>query len=443
MIQMTGCLEKMFTELKMLSKSNEMIETFNQSIKKLNLKKNIKYVIFPGYNLILLYEDFIYKSPIIFSTHTLLPICSFYNTPIIDNNAVESLSSVQWSNSNVVVHKSHLDGLHICLFWYIGDWYILSDTIISKTSEVSNKITNIFKNTLTEQLQTEFCLDTLDKNLVYHFLLKHPSFDNIGSKSDTNSISLLYICDSLLRLWENDNMECTGIIKNVPMEKKYYFSCLDEFLTSLEITNDCDVTHRSLTSTGYSIFVLSENKTSYTNYIIRTNIYKHIISIIPAQPNKYIGYLELYQKNILSEILPYIHKYPLCVVKRINVSIKTISKETLNIYHLTRQKQNTPLYECLSPHYKKTLYDLHKIYVTQKYGEYIVKSNELLKEKKSISVDIVYNYLKSLPIDDLVQLFIDRKTLINHLSLNNNDYGKILIVDNIDMIAQMELMEIN
>jgi hypothetical protein len=155
-----------------------------------------------------------------------------------------------------------------------------------------------------------------------------------------------------------------------------------------------------------------------------------------------VAYLELYQKNILNDILPYIHKYPLCVVKRINISIRTISKEILNIYHLTRQKQNTPLYECLSQHYKKTLYDLHKIYVTQKYGDFIVKSNEMLKEKKSISVDIVYNHIKGLPIDDLLQLFIDRKNLIAHLSSCNYDYGKILIINNIDMIAQMELMEI-
>ena len=438
MSHMTDCVEKLIIELNSFKQKIEKtkINEFKKYIKNL---KNIKYTMYPNYDLILIYEDFMYKSPIVFSTQTLLPICSFYNTPIIDNNAIDMLSEVQWNC--VTVHKMHLDSLHICLFWHIDNWYIAFKNTIVKINE-ENNIANIFKNVLTNQLQCEKWIDLLNKTLIYHFALKHSDFDHIGilnTVGDNNYITLLYICDQSLLLCDCDNNDI-GIIKNMPLEKKYYFSCLDEFQTSLEITNDSDVTHKSLTCCGYSILVLSDDKLKYINYLVRTNIYKHIVSVLPTRPNKYINYLELYQKNILGDILPYIHKYPLCVIKRINISIKTISKEILNIYHLTRQKQNTTLYECLSQHYKKTLYDLHKIYVNQKYGDFIVKSNEMLKEKKSISVDVVYNYIKGLLVDDLIQLFIDRKTLMQNLDSQNYDYSKILIINNIDIIAQMELM---
>ena len=122
------------------------------------------------------------------------------------------------------------------------------------------------------------------------------------------------------------------------------------------------------------------------------------------------------------------------------MSIKTLSKEILNIYHLTRKKQNSNLYDCLAQSYKKVLYDLHRIYVNQKYEGFIIKSEEMLTEKKSISVDIVYNYLKSMTCEDLLQIFIDRSQLIEKLNEINYEYEEILYVDNIDIITQIELM---
>ena len=153
-----------------------------------------------------------------------------------------------------------------------------------------------------------------------------------------------------------------------------------------------------------------------------------------------MNYLQLYQNNKLGDVLLYLHKYPADVIRRINMSIKILSKELLNIYHLTRKKQNSDLYEILPQSYKKSLYDLHKIYVDQKFGEFSTKFHELLIEKKSISVDIVYNYVKDLLTTNLLQIFSDREILINQLNKINHDLTGIINVDNIDILTQIKLM---
>ena len=439
--KMGNSVENLVIELNLGKNKNDIIE-FKEQLKKLKIEKNFKYTKYMTDNMILLYHDSNFDNDIIqknntviFDIQTLNPIVTFYNSPMVDNDAIDTISKSDWNN--IIINKITLDCIHVCLFWHINNWFLSYDNKIQNINNSNDQTINIFKNLINYNFDDN-CekISIFDDKLSYHFLLRHNNFRKLGILDNSSSVTLLYVCDKLLKL-----TDCP-IIENIQPEKKYYFSCLDELQTSLEIINDTDVAHKILSCCGYYVRILSNDKTSYINCILRTNIYKYIISVLPRRTNMYINYLELYQKNILGDILPYLHKYSSSVTKRINISIKTLSKEILNIYHLTRQKQNTILYECLSQNYKKVLYDLHKIYVNQKYGDYIVISAEILKEKKSVSVDIVYNYMKLLTADELLQLFNDRKTLICDLNSKKYDYDKILIVNNIDIIAQMELMNI-
>jgi L-cysteine desulfidase len=203
--------------------------------------------------------------------------------------------------------------------------------------------------------------------------------------------------------------------------------------------------NKSLSFGGYFIKIpyLFGNKQQYMCCVIRSNLYKHILSILPKNDNKYISYLELYQKNELSDVIVYIHKYPNDVIRRINMAIRTLSKEILNIYHLTRKKQNIVLYTNLSRGYKKVLFELHKIYVTQKHLEISSKQSKngaQLIEKKSISVDVVYDYLKSINVSDLIQIFKDRTEIINALVDENYKLYNIFNLNDIYIVTQIELM---
>jgi hypothetical protein len=65
----------------------------------------------------------------------------------------------------------------------------------------------------------------------------------------------------------------------------------------------------------------------------------------------------------------------------------------------------------------------------------------MFKEKKSISVEIVYNYLKNINNSELIKLFYERIKLMTDLkNLNYDMYSKIIFVDNIDISVQTTLM---
>ena len=90
--------------------------------------------------------------------------------------------------------------------------------------------------------------------------------------------------------------------------------------------------------------------------------------------------------------------------------MKTLSKEYLNIYHLTRKKSNPLLYDKMNNDNKKILYELHTIFINTRKNEYM--TTEYFVDKKSLNVDIVYKYLKKLNTDQIIQIFLERDDLI-------------------------------
>ena len=94
-----------------------------------------------------------------------------------------------------------------------------------------------------------------------------------------------------------------------------------------------------------------------------------------------------------------------------------ISKEFLNIYHITRKKSNSELYNILSNNYKTILFDLHKIFIMVRQNEKnIENSDEFFFIKKSLNHEIIYKYLKKININLLSQIYIDRLQLIENMS---------------------------
>jgi hypothetical protein len=393
-------------------------------------KKNFSIIDYYEYSMFILLDNNIYSNYTfaVFNVKTLNPILSFYNNILLDEDAITELSKYSWNASTIEITKYSLESKHFCLFNHNNIWYI---------AYKPNIIVELYSDDNVAKICATLCknkIDTLNSNYIYHLLIKHNNFRKIGHSDDKYNpcITLLWTCDKNLNIIEN--------VESFNYEKRYYFSCMDELIISLESLGNDDIINKFLSCGGYHVRIKTNNM--YICCFLRTKIYKHILLSLPSHDNKHRNYLELYQNNLLGDILPYLHKYSADVVRRINIAIKILSKEILNIYHLTRKKQNSDLYECLSQTHKKILYDLHKIYVNQKYGEYIIKSHDILKEKKSISVDIVYNYLKHLQNSELLQIFIDRKLLIRHLDTINYNYNNILSVNNIDIITQIELMSL-
>ena len=174
----------------------------------------------------------------------------------------------------------------------------------------------------------------------------------------------------------------------------------DEFYKNIKYQEE----YKKLTDAGY-IICYKEN-----NYVLLNTIYSKIINLLPNYTNITKIFLDLYKNDLLNQVINYMSIYPQDIIKRINLSVKTVSKEYLNIYHLTRKKGNPQLYEKLNMYDKKILYDLHTIFINTRKNEYII--NEEFADKKSLNVDIVYKYIKNINIDILEQIYLNRDELM-------------------------------
>lgn len=190
-----------------------------------------------------------------------------------------------------------------------------------------------------------------------------------------------------------------------------YYSCFDELIFDLENISVLNEQKKKLTRGG---FIINYNN---IDYLINTYIYQKIYDIIPPFKNINKCFIELYKNDNLSFIINFMSPYPSDIIKRVNFAVKTISREFLNIYYVTRKKANSELYNILSNNYKTILFDLHKIFIyARKNDESSIDNNyDDFYEKKSMNHDIIYKYLKKINIDLLCNVFIDRLDLLNNI----------------------------
>lgn len=354
---------------------------------------------------------------------------SMFNIKKYDNDAINELKLlVEKDWKYIEVTKLKLNFKNIYLFNFKNIWYVTDSNIIKQFFDIHEN--NIFSTIPSYFNDLSINLNNCNKNNVYHLSIKN------NLEKNNSIVSLVHIFNNS----NNDNINNDDILLKLNKEKIIHFSCLDEMLMATELMNNEDIVTKNIQYGGYLIKIFDKQFKNFTLFCIRTEIYKYISSILPKYDNQYKSFLELYQNDHLTDVLPYLHKYPADVIRRINMSVKVLSKEILNIYHLTRKKQNKELYNILPISYKKILYDLHKVYVNQKFSEINNKDYEILKERKSISVDIVYSHLKNIKNVELVNVFNDRKTLLEKIQLLQIKYNEIMSIDNIDIITQTELM---
>lgn len=331
------------------------------------------------------------------------------------------------------VHKCRLDTERVCLFYWEGEWYVVYQSNLVKLGEQCDGVGKIEAKVMCELVENSCIkLEKLDVRLSYYLLIRHSSLRKLG---------IGFECDraSVTRLWVGGGEVGKGKgDEDIEEEKVIKFSCIDEMMTALDVLNCDDMKLKRITYGGYLVKVYDRNSRRYSVVMLYTALMKFVLGNLPGYDNQYRNYVKMYQLNVLHDVLPYIHKYSMDVIKRINMSFRTFAKEFVSLYHLTRKKQNVVLYEKLTQCYRKVLCDLHRIYVGGRGLERGDEDDIDVYDKKSITVEIVYNYLKKMKTNELIQLFFDRKILIEQTDIVN--YGDFLYVDNIDVAAHTELM---
>uniref|UniRef100_A0A6C0EA15 Uncharacterized protein n=1 Tax=viral metagenome TaxID=1070528 RepID=A0A6C0EA15_9ZZZZ len=236
-------------------------------------------------------------------------------------------------------------------------------------------------------------------------------------------VSSVYPDRTVVEIKKNDKIVC----------KKVNFSCPDELFFELEEIEIIDSINKRLSIAGYVFHNRETDEILFTE----TKIYRNINSKLPLFDNCDISYIELYKNDKLTEIVTYMSFYPSEIIKRINLSLKTIAKELLNLYHMTRNKENKELYGILPQSYKHMIYMIHKIFIEARNKETVIPMDEF-DEKKTISFEDIYLFVKKSNIDNILDIYRDRNDLINK-AMDFKD-KKIFHTDCIHTTTQIKLM---
>jgi len=357
----------------------------------------------------------------------------------------------EFDKSSVKIVKNHI-GSYVVLFFHNNKWNFFYNMNILELKYSNHPL-------LYEHIGSN--INKFNKDLVYHIIIIDKRLRKLivpyiitkeedGRRSEythNNHIVLVKTTKKFTleeipienKINDNEYLIHDCLVK----DKRIYMSCMDELNMNIEELDIVNSNMKKLINRGYLVTINYGKYDSITiNY--ETYTYKRLINMIPKGMSIHETYLKLYQQDKLSQFLQYISDTHIDIVKRINMSMSTLSREILDIYHMTRQKKNSQLYKLLPHTYKQLLHQLHGDYIAQKndisdqsslniqndniYDDFKIKKKSPINtsSKVSISVDNVYTKLKTLDINVLRDLYKERDQLIENITnyhTNVNKYG--------------------
>lgn len=384
----------------------------------------------------------------IYTRSTLEYVASQFNRIIYNDDALELL---QPNLENAIIQKCY-EGTTLLVFYHNNKWFISTRKCIdaSSSSWVRNQS---YKDLFEEAIDRESSIyDILDHNYYYVFILVHYKNKNIVNynqpyKHQNRFYKKLYLSNVCIKGTYNEIQRDAYHLPNISWTEEINFNNVDTLLIKLKECSDQDISEKSISTEGF-VLKIYPNEEKQGKFIIgklQTAIYKYIMAYKPNVQNVYQIYLEFYKQDKLSELLPYFYKGKNTITLKIHNSMKIITKEMLELYHMTRNKRNEELYSLMPKIYKKVLYDLHGIYIKNKKEDLnsdqkdgrvpIWDQEEMNRLNKSINIHDVYSFLKTMPLKQVIKIFQEREKLIetgNIKCLNNKDmdvaiYTKLLL----------------
>lgn len=348
---------------------------------------------------------------LILDKHTMKPIVSQYNRILYNNDALTFLQDKSWDS--VTVQKCH-EGTLLVVFNHNEKWYVTTRRCLNASESTWIK-GNSYHEMFVEAMQDKFSFDDLDINYCYHFVLLHHKNRNIVTYNwlGKEYKELFHILTTEKYTLNEVNIKINDKVKTVPIET---FDSIDNLLVEIEKQNTLDKTYQKITLEGYVLryYTGELHNSPFITLKLQTQIYDTLMKLKPNNSNIHQCFLELYQKDKLNEFLPYFTRYGNETVKRIHSSMQNMAKEMLDVYHMTRNKNNVDIYKNLPEQYKKCLYEIHGMYIQNRKTDFAEGNNgDKQTGIKSINVFNVYHYLKNSPTNELRQLYFDRLSIIN------------------------------
>ena len=338
--------------------------------------------------------------------------------PILNKDALKFL--LNNPSLELEIYKCY-EGTIMSLFNHNNKWYLTTRRCLDSEMSVWNNTNynKMFNEVLEkENITFEEFTNKLNPELGYYFILIH----------HMNKI----IIDYSEQFGENYTKLCLVFVRNKKDQVEIYDYHFDNYqnifkpekMTMEEFSLLNQELKTKINIEGIIIKTVKDDK----NYLLKlqTNSYQFCRSI-GSNENIFKGYIYLYQNDILNDYIknqenclekivnPYDESESFKIIGVIDCVFKTFTLELFELYKLlwkmnSNEHQNTKLYNILPKEYKYVLFKLRGLYYKSK-----------TKIDKKFGMRDIYDYLKSMNLENFCALLRQRKLMLNYVNINKND----------------------
>ena len=346
------------------------------------------------------------------------------------------------------------EGTLLSLFYHNDKWYVSTRRCLNSDvsvfnidpSNVSKSHYQMFEEVLAKSGFINF--DTFSRNLditkSYYFVLIH--YENKHIIDYTSELGPEYTYLSLVSIRDVNMVELNLNESELPFINKYIFlpkklDSIDDFI----IMNHENKYDKTPQTEGIVVKVFSHETNKYKLYKLQTDSYKFALAIGNDQ-NMYKGLIHLYQNN---KLIDYFDQNPnssfIQIANPLNIhelyfsvgvidsTFKVCTSELFELFKIlcslkTGKSQNKELYDILPKEYKDIMYGIRGIYFMKKA---LFFDNTIEGPKNThLTINDIYNYLKKLPVESLIDFLRARKLMFNWVS-NDKTFKSIVEFGNV------------
>ena len=361
---------------------------------------------------------------LVINTQTFEPVSFSCLNPICNKEAQKIL--INNCSINPTFYRCY-EGSLLSLFNYNNKWYLSTRRCLNSNESLWNGISHykMFMDVLDKEELSfdEFC-EKLDKTKGYYFVLIHHNIKNVVNYTSIfgenyAKLAIAFIRDSISHL-EIDNYELPEF-KNIFKPEKV---SIDDFSKEnnqiqLDISSEGIITRLNVDENWY---LLKLQNLSY-----------QFAKALGTESNIFKGYIYLYQIDILKKYLsnnnhknfdkiinPYNPTEHFDTVGVIDAIFKVFTSEIFELFKMlwslkTNEHLNPNLYKILPKEYKNILFALRGLYFQ------IRTKNVGAINKVMFGIKDIYNYLKSIDVEQITALLRQRKLMFNWIILDQTN----------------------
>jgi hypothetical protein len=313
------------------------------------------------------------------------------------------------------------EGTVISLFCNKNKWYISTRRCLDSKESIwtDTNYHDMFIDVLNkENITFNDFVEKLNPEYGYYFILIHHKNKHVIDYSQQFGKEYTKLCLVFVR-----NKETQIEINDYKLDN-YENIFKPEKMTMDEFANENQKLSIDVNVEGIIIKTIKDNK----NYLLKlqTNSYQ-FCKAIGENSNIFKGYLYLYQneklknyiennkdhKNLEKIVNPYNINESFDTVGVVDCVFKVLTSELFELYKLlwkitNGQHQNVDLYNIIPKEYKDILYYLRGIYF------------KLKAEKKLFGIKDIYQYLKTIDVEQFCALLRQRKLMFNWVATSDN-----------------------